>query len=87
MNWMDIIKGEKVYVVYTTEEVEAEDPYYTFNSSEVIGLFSSEDKILEWIERERLTETHNPPKDLRTILNGLGLHHDSFTVDMPERLP
>ena len=86
MSWIDILKGGNVLVLSQNYEEEADDPYYAFSGQSVIGLFSSESKILEWLEKERFIEP-TQEQDIESILDALDMRFDSYTIDRPpERL-
>ena len=84
MSWETILKGGDVLVLFQGHEEEAEDPYYTFYVEGVVGLFSSESKILEWLEKQGNIEP-TQEQDIKSILEKLNMRVESFTVDMPKK--
>jgi len=82
MSWQDILKGGEVLVLSQGYDEEADDHYYTFRGHNVIGLFSSESKILEWLEKERLIEP-TQEQDIESILEKLDMRFNSHTIDRP----
>jgi hypothetical protein len=83
MSWINILKGGDVLVLLKGFEDEADDPYYTYYSEGVVGLFSSESKILEWLEKQGTIEP-TQEQDIESILNKINMRVESFTVDMPK---
>jgi|TARA_Y100000289_G_C3818351_1_gene97374 Mg2+/Co2+ transporter CorB len=83
MSWENILKGNEVFVLYQTYEVHARDPYYTVDADDVVGIFTSKDKMVEYLERKNLVKP-NTERSLEGMLSEVMMSFAIYTLDKPK---
>ena len=86
MSWENVLKQSgNIFVLYSKEEEEMADNYYRAMHDRVVGIFKSEQAIMEWLSKQLTGNRYSlgKGKQLPSLLNEVGMFVVSYYLDEP----
>mgnify|MGYP003119631869 FL=1 len=86
MSWENVLKQSgNIFVLYSKEEEEMADNFYSAFHDRVVGIFKSEQAIIEWLSTQLTGNRYSlgKGKQLPSLLNEVDMFVKSYYLDEP----